>query len=107
MANYLPFWMLSFIFPVEDPNYTRDRPLQVLALALGRTGTESLQAALRQLGYDDVYHGWHIIGVESGSTRQWTRLCLTKYSDWYKDLSLLNRTEFDKVLGHCEAVTDQ
>lgn len=104
--DIVPTSILRLIYPLPEPNYTRTRPLQVLALGLGRTGTDSLQLALTQLGYTDVYHGWKIASDAIGSTPQWTRLSRAKYSPTHADPSFLSRQEFDKVLGHCEAVTD-
>ncbi|TKA71956.1 hypothetical protein B0A55_05384 [Friedmanniomyces simplex] len=105
MAGYIPISLLKFIYPVPEPNFTRDRPLQVLALGLGRTGTESLALALDNLGFGDVYHGWKT-AEQPGCYVQWTRLGSAKYSTHHKNPSLLNRAEFDRVIGHCGAVTD-
>ncbi|CAJ2505715.1 Uu.00g131090.m01.CDS01 [Anthostomella pinea] len=106
MSDLIPFPALKLLYPIREPNYTRDRPLQVLALGLGRTGTDSLQLALTELGYSDVYHGWKVGGSESAACPQWTRLSRAKFSHRNQDLSFLNREEFDKVLGHSAAVTD-
>ncbi|KAK4888664.1 hypothetical protein LTR27_012450 [Elasticomyces elasticus] len=105
MAGYVPMWLLELMYPIEEPSLIRDRPLEVLALGLGRTGTESLALALKELGYGDVYHGWET-SEHPGCYPQWVRLGMAKYSQRNKDSALLNCAEFDKIIGHCGAVTD-
>lgn len=105
MAGHLPIWFLHFLYPAKEPNFVRDRPLQVLALGLGRTGTESLALALEELGYGDVYHGWKTAEYP-GCFVQWTRFGIAKFSDHEKDPSIFTALEFDKAIGHCGAITD-
>ncbi|KAK1094462.1 hypothetical protein LTR48_000337 [Friedmanniomyces endolithicus] len=105
MAGIIPIKLLKLIYPIKEPDFTRDRPLQVLALGLGRTGTESLALALDELGYGEVYHGWKTAALP-GWYVQWARLGNAKYGKHSKNPALLNRAEFDRVIGHCGAVTD-
>ena len=102
MLERVPIAILKFFYPLQEPDHSRDRPLKVLCLGLGRTGTESLQTALYELGYNDVHHGFRISGDECAECIQWCRLAQAKYHD----KTFLNRQQFDKVLGDCEAVTD-
>lgn len=106
MAGYLPFWLLRTIYPLKEVNYTRERPLEVLALGLGRTGTESLAQAFDQLGLGVVYHGYRLGDQDIGACPQWVQFGVAKYSSYHRDPRFLTRERFDKVLGHCSAVTD-
>ncbi|KAJ9647280.1 hypothetical protein H2199_002267 [Coniosporium tulheliwenetii] len=52
---------ITDIFTPDDTEIDRRKcrrtvPMRVLALGLGRTGTASLRAALKELGFDDCYH---------------------------------------------------
>lgn len=94
--------LLQYVYPLPEPNLIRDRPLEVLALGLSRSGTESLRQALFELGYNDVHHGYRFI-LNEGEALQWLRLC---YAQETCNTAFLNRKEFDKVLGDCAAVTD-
>ena len=101
--NPLLMSVLRLIYPIEDSHLVRDRPLEVLALGLSRSGTESLRNALYQLGYTDVHHGFRYI-LETREALQWLRIA---YAQETMDRSKLTAAEFDKVLGNCAAVTDQ
>lgn len=110
------------LYPLPEPQLTRDRPLQVVALGLGRSGTESLYNALKILGYDGISHGFqHISNEGIGGAIQWQRLADRKMAalgiDKLKESTLsgkileklppgLEASDFDKVLGHCEVATD-
>ncbi|KAH8800223.1 hypothetical protein F5884DRAFT_686139 [Xylogone sp. PMI_703] len=83
---------------VRDPN----RPMQVLALGLPRTGTDSLRQALSILGYNHVYHGFDIV-LSPPDCQAWSQLFTRKQ----KDNCQLTAQDFDHILGHCEALTDQ
>lgn len=74
--------------------------MKVLALGLPRSGTESLRHALFTLGYKHVYHGFDAVANPSDSV-VWVEL-------WDKKCRGLKLTaaDFDRVLGHCEAVTE-
>lgn len=96
------FPILARIYPLPEKNLKRDRPLQVLALGISRSGTESLRQALIQLGYNDCHHGFRYI-TSPDEILQWCRLSLAQQR---KDRDFLNAVEFDKVLGDCMAVTD-
>lgn len=96
--------LLRLIYPINLPTKTRDRPLQVLALGISRSATESLRQALLHLGYINCYHGFDYVNSPNHSI-QWIRL------GWAQEnsssfLSTISREEFDRVLGDCAAVTD-
>ncbi|KAL8707454.1 MAG: hypothetical protein Q9225_007751 [Loekoesia sp. 1 TL-2023] len=78
-------------------------PMRVLALGLSRTGTDSLRSALRTLGFHDVYHGWSVILENPADGSMWYEALRAKYDGVGKPYG---RPEFDKLLGHCQAVTD-
>ena len=75
--------------------------MRVLALGLPRTGTESLKSALQVLGYGPVYHGFDMV-LHAPDTRAWSHLSSAKAAGQH-----LSASDFDVVLGHCDAVTDQ
>ena len=91
---------ISAIYALPEPQLTRTRPMQVLALGLSRCGTESLKFALEELGYKGVYHGFETTGSHSVS---WCKLLDMKFSGKGGEIT---RREFDRILGDYEAVTD-
>lgn len=94
--------LLRLIYPLNLPTKTRDRPLQVLALGISRSATDSLRQALLHLGYINCYHGFDYVNAPNHSI-QWIRL------GWAQENSApltISREEFDRVLGDCSAVTD-
>lgn len=96
-------WLLKRIYPITEPQIQRDRPLEILCLGLSRSATESLSKALVQLGYDECYHGLQIVEYRIADSAQWYRL--TKAKEQGND-KFLCREQFDRILGHCRAVTD-
>ena len=74
--------------------------MKVLALGLPRTATDSLRVALGRLGYSHVYHGFDHI-ADARDCVNWVHLWSLKTSN-----QVIRRSDFDLVLGHCEAVTD-
>ena len=105
MLEYIPNALLKLLYPLQEPDRKRNRSMKVLCLGLGRTGSESLCAALNELGYSEVHHGWRMIDPNHvGECPLWYRLALAKFK--FHNTHLLTRSEFDKAIGHCEAVTD-
>lgn len=101
----------SAIYPVNPPNKQRtDRKMQVLALGLSRSGTDSLRQALVMLGYRGVYHGWEISGGSPEDVAFWIPWLKRKFANGgYDCMSLLpelTAAKFDAVLGDREAITD-
>lgn len=94
----------------EPPKRIRDKPMQVLALGMSRSGTESLSRALRILGYNHVQHGFELFSSRPMLCKAWTLLARRKWGRGHSTKpgdSNIERSDFDKLLGHCEAVTDQ
>ena len=76
--------------------------LEVLALGMPRTGTASMQAALRILGYSDVSHGFDLV-YQPVSSNAWEAAVDAKFYGKHPPCS---REMFDAILGHCAATTD-
>lgn len=94
--------ILQLIWPLRGADRIRDRPLEILALGLSRSGTDSLRNALLELGYAEIHHGFHFI-LNVSEAPQWLRLHHAKATDNH---SALTARDFDKALGNCMAVTD-
>jgi hypothetical protein len=101
--------ILKLIYPIQEPDRRRDRPLEVIAVGLSRSGTDSLRIALKQLGYNECHHASVFIQQDVGQGPQWCRLAWRKYHT-NDSLSAegrgLNASEFDKCIGNCMATTD-
>ncbi|KAL3482115.1 hypothetical protein BJX99DRAFT_217391 [Aspergillus californicus] len=92
------------------PPQTRTKPMRVLALGMSRSGTESLRRALIILGYDHVYHGFDMTDSYPMQWKQWALLGRRKYGlqgTTHKGDPQLSAADFDEIIGHAEAVTDQ
>ena len=80
----------------------RDRPMEVLCLGPGRTGTDSMRVALKTLGFDDCYHGYSSVMENPPDNYLWQQAM-----DWkLKGKGSFGKTEWDQLLGHCRAVSD-
>lgn len=100
----------NWLYPLPDPpKRIREKPMQVLALGMSRSGTDSLCRALTILGYDHVYHGFDIVEPGRMTWGAWTKLGRRKFgtSGSNDTNSGIGRDDFDAIIGHCEAVTDQ
>lgn len=80
----------------------RTKPMKVLALGLGRTGTASLRVALKELGYDDTYHMMNASVENPPDCLCWMDAFAAKYEGKGK----FGRKEWDALLGDCMAVCD-
>ncbi|KAH8889063.1 hypothetical protein GQ53DRAFT_843143 [Thozetella sp. PMI_491] len=92
--------LLDVFYPLAKPGRVRDRPMQVLALGLPRTGTDSLREALEKLGYDHVYHGFDCI-MSVQDCRAWTELYSKRDSG-----QAITAEDLDTILGQSRAITD-
>ena len=102
MAAPVTEWLLSLIYPVPMPTRTRDRPMEVLALGLSRSGTDSLRGALYELGYSEIYHAYYVQSCQGDDGRFWLPLI------WRKMKGLPVPTDqFDRVFGQCQGVTGE
>ncbi len=97
------------IYHVPDPpRQPRQRPMKVLALGFSRSGTESLSRALQTLGYEHVFHGWHVWQSRPMLWRAWVKLIRRKYGadGTVPGDTGLTRDDFDAYISQFEAVTD-
>lgn len=88
-----------------NPTGTRIRPMEVLCLGRERTGTLSLRVALLQLGYFDVYHMSVPLSENSADCTSWLRAIAAHNGE--PGAAPFTRQDWDALLGHCMAVTDQ
>ena len=104
----------ELLYPLAAPQRTRTVPLEVLAVGPARSGTDSLRAALIELGYSHTYHGYDI-ALNPSDDKAWWNLFKKKYRgrDYKKDRQnakdgsqILTTADFDGVIGHCAAITD-
>lgn len=87
---------------IDRRNCERVVPMRVLALGLGRTGTASLRAALKDLGYEDTYHMMSASVENPPDCLLWQDAFAAKYDG----KGAFGRKEWDQLLGHCQAVCD-
>ncbi|CAI7666616.1 unnamed protein product [Penicillium pancosmium] len=92
----------QFLYPLELPSKTRTRPLQVIAVGPSRSGTRSLRAALLELEYDHCYHGFDP-AMNPCDNVAWYQLHRKRANS----NGNLTASDFDTVIGHCMAITDQ
>lgn len=90
--------------------------MEVLAVGPARSGTDSLKAALLQLGYQHTYHGYDI-ALSPQDDKAWWRLYRKKWrgngrrhhstdDGTESDTGCLTAQDFDTIIGHCAAITD-
>jgi hypothetical protein len=94
-------------FGVGSP---RTVPMKVIVCSLSRTGTASMQAALRILGMP-AYHSLNMMMGRAEDIEYWTQAIDAKYADGgraekERKSSALSRANFDQVLGDHMAVVD-
>ncbi|RKU41355.1 hypothetical protein DL546_001862 [Coniochaeta pulveracea] len=88
---------------IDRRNCQRKVPMKVLILGLGRTGTASIRAAMRQLGYVDTYHMMSCSIENPPDALLWMDALRAKYDGVGKPFG---RKEWDMLLGECQAVCD-
>lgn len=102
------------LYPTHHQPQRRSQPMQVLAVGISRSGTESLQRALHKLGIEHVWHGYDSI-LPPYSLEEWYRLAAKKYAErpppngsgGENSTGLkISREEFDVILGGCVGVSD-
>lgn len=99
-----------WLYPVPPlPKQKRQKPMEVLALGMSRSGTESLRQALFILGYDHVYHGFDVPESSPPSWEAWVRLARRKWGRRGATAGEtgITREDLDAIIGHCNAITDQ
>lgn len=80
---------------------TRVVPMRVLVLGMCRTGTHSMWEALKMLGYIDCYHMMNTM-IDPNDNDMWLEAIKGK---WFGGKPF-TKTEWDMLLGHCQAVCD-
>ncbi|KAL2353455.1 hypothetical protein BJ546DRAFT_123881 [Cryomyces antarcticus] len=70
---------------------------------ISRTRCVSMRKALVRLGYVDTYHGFAPAFENPCDSEMWLDGMRGKFDRQGKPFG---RAEFDKLLGHCQAVTD-
>ncbi|KAJ7722514.1 P-loop containing nucleoside triphosphate hydrolase protein, partial [Mycena metata] len=87
---------------IDRRNARRTVPLQVLCLGVARTGTSSMTRALETLGYVKTNHGMAVF-TNPSEVEMWTEAINAKF---FGKGRLYVREDWDRLLGHCQAVTD-
>lgn len=80
----------------------RTQPMRILALGLGRTGTASLRAALKELGFTDCYHMMSASVENPPDCLMWSAALAAKYDK----TGYFGPEHWDQLTGHCQAITD-
>ncbi|KAH0494590.1 hypothetical protein TgHK011_001207 [Trichoderma gracile] len=105
-ANYTPRPRTDIFTSDTDINRRklgRVVPMKVLILGLGRTGTASMRAAMKQLGYVDTYHMMNCSIENPPDALMWMDALCAKYDGKGKPFT---REDWDQLLGTCQAVCD-
>ncbi|CAK4033096.1 Hypothetical predicted protein [Lecanosticta acicola] len=105
-STWISYYLACLLYPVPDPPARRQKELKIICLGLPRSGTESLNNALRILGYDDVDHGFRWWAKYPHFGKLWMRLRLALQEGRLLDPPTLRREYFDRLLYDCEATTD-
>ena len=102
-------YLKELIYPLEEPFRVRTKPMQVLAVGTSRSGTDSLRAALLELGYNHTYHGFDI-AMNPGDQKVWYKLWRKKWQGAdhasHPGDVRITAADFDQVLGESVAITD-
>ncbi|KAL3418034.1 nad dependent epimerase [Phlyctema vagabunda] len=98
---------ITDIFTPKDTDINRRElrrtvPMRVLMLGLGRTGTSSLRAAMKDLGYEDTYHMMSCSIENPPDALLWRDAFAAKFDNG----PAFTRADWDQLLGHCQAVCD-
>ena len=100
------------LYATFHPPQTRTQPMQVLAVGISRSGTESLRNALHILGIEHTWHGYDAM-LPHYTLEEWYKLAVKKYvepaatgADADPNGLKVTREDFDEVLGSCVGVSD-
>lgn len=94
------------VYSLPDLPKERTKNLRVLCLGLPRSGTESLQSALKILGFNGVAHGFEWWMNSPNTSMLYCELMHLKLHDKLPDPNILRKEYFDRILGDKEATTD-
>ncbi|PLB49314.1 hypothetical protein P170DRAFT_179998 [Aspergillus steynii IBT 23096] len=107
--SFLPDRLLHWVYGLPAPSTKRHEPMQVLAVGISRSGTDSLREALHILGYKHTYHGFDSI-LPPSSLEATYRLLQKKYTTSPTSSQgtnmKLTTSDFDTVFGHCVGISD-
>lgn len=109
--NYAPDWLLHLIYGVPAAKPKRQKPMQILAVGISRSGTESLREALHTLGFEHTHHGFDTI-LPPYDLEKIYRLLKKKYNTpppagtGSTPGQKLTAEDFDTVLGSSVGVCD-
>ena len=87
---------LFYSYPYEPRR--RTKPMEVITFGLSRSGTESLAVALRQLGHENVWHGYNLVD-QAELYEPWVRLMRRKWGSGRGWLDRSSRLEKPGVRG--------
>ncbi|KAE9375003.1 hypothetical protein N431DRAFT_290354, partial [Stipitochalara longipes BDJ] len=76
-------------------------PMEILALGVSRSGTDSLKRALEELGYNHTYHGWDSV-EQPEQLVFWYQALNAKFRGGKK----FTRDDWDRICGNCRAISD-
>jgi len=98
------------LYATNHPRQTRTQPMQVIAVGISRSATESLQQALHTLGIEHVWHGYDSI-LPPYCLEEWYKLAVKKYRSKPSESSMadglkVTREDFDTIIGHCVGISD-
>ena len=98
------------LYAINHPRQTRTQPMQVIAVGISRSATESLQQALHTLGIEHVWHGYDSI-LPPYCLEEWYKLAVKKWRSPPSESSMadglkVTREDFDAIIGHCVGVSD-
>ncbi|KAL4779905.1 hypothetical protein BJX76DRAFT_364838 [Aspergillus varians] len=100
--NLAPDSLLHLVYGVPTSRPKRQKPMQVLAVGISRSGTESLREALHMLGFDHTHHGFDTI-LPPYDLENIYRLLKKKYNT---PGTPLRAADFDTVLADSVGVCD-
>ncbi|KAL4807884.1 hypothetical protein BDV18DRAFT_109672 [Aspergillus unguis] len=107
--NHVPDWLLHLVYGVPTPTPKRQKPMQVLAVGISRSGTESLREALHTLGFEHTHHGFDTI-LPPYDLENMYRLLKKKYktppAPGSPPTTKLTASDFDTILGDSVGVCD-
>jgi hypothetical protein len=101
-------YILERIYHYSPPSHTRTRPLEVICIGPSRSGTESLRAALLDIGFQNVYHGWEALKpTNEADFELHSQLLRKKYRSGDRSGNVrLTAEDFDSFLARYDGLTD-
>jgi hypothetical protein len=100
------------LYATSHPPQRRTKPMQVLAVGISRSATDSLRNALHMLGIEHTWHGYDSMHPLY-TLEEWYKLCVKKYHepaatgpDADPNGLKVTREDFEVILGDCVGVSD-